>query len=125
VGADGVTDTALAATGKAVRAARELSAVPLEQVVESLPSPLRFPRVDIFQVSNLDYRRLPGHAASAGRRAHHVSAATRADDLQLWVSRTDDGVAVRARMPRTALAVETIDVLLARWAERLAELTTG
>lgn len=121
--ADGVTDTALAATGKAVRAAREVSAVPLEQVVESLPSPLRFPRVDIFQVSYLDYRRLPGHAASAGRRAHHVSAATRADDLQLWVSRTADGIAVRARMPRTAMAVETIDVLLARWAERLAGLS--
>lgn len=124
-GGDGVTDTALAATGKAVRAARELSAVPLEQVVESLPSPLRFPRVDIFQVSYLDYRRLPGHAESAGRRAHHVSAATRADDLQLWVSRTDDGIAVRARMPRTVTAVGTVDALLDRWAERLADLTTG
>ncbi|MFD2792727.1 hypothetical protein ACFS27_04105 [Promicromonospora vindobonensis] len=123
-GGDTVTDAALAATGKAVRAARELSAVPLEQVVETLPQPLRFPRVDIFQVSYLDYRRLPGHAASAGRRAHHVSAATRADDLQLWVSRTDDGVAVRARMPRTAIAIETVDALLARWAARLAGLVT-
>ncbi|MFC8801767.1 condensation domain-containing protein [Promicromonospora sp. NPDC057138] len=120
-----VTDTALAATGKALRAARELSDVPLEQVVETLPWPLRFPRVDIFQVSYLDYRRLPGHAASAGRRAHHISAATRADDLQLWVSRTDDGVAVRARMPRTPTAVETVDALLDRWASRLAELTHG
>lgn len=124
-GANGVTDTALAATGKALRAARELSAVPLEQVVESLPQPLRFPRVDIFQVSYLDYRRLPGHAAAAGRRAHHVSAATRADDLQVWVSRTDDGVAVRARMPRTDVAVGTVDALLDRWAERLTELATG
>jgi hypothetical protein len=119
-----VTDTALAATGKAVRSARELSAVPLEQVVESLPTPLRFPRVDIFQVSYLDYRRLPGHAASAGRRAHHVSAATRADDLQLWVSRTDDGLSVRARMPCTDLAAGTVDALLARWADRLAGLVT-
>jgi hypothetical protein len=121
-GANTVTDTALAATGKALRAARELSAVPLEQVVETLPWPLRFPRVDIFQVSYLDYRRLPGHVANAGRRAHHVSAATRADDLQLWVSRTDDGISVRARMPRTAIAVETVDALLDRWAERLAGL---
>lgn len=121
-GRNTVTDTALAATGKAVRAARELSAVPLEQVVETLPWPLRFPRVDIFQVSYLDYRRLPGHAASAGRRAHHVSAATRADDLQLWVSRTDDGVAVRARMPRTETAVETVGALLDRWTCRLAAL---
>ncbi|WP_454858894.1 hypothetical protein [Promicromonospora soli] len=121
-GAVTVTDTALAATGKAVRAARELSAVPLEQVVESLPQPLRFPRADIFQVSYLDYRRLPGHAESASRRAHHVSAATRADDLQLWVSRTDDGVSVRARMPRTPAAVGTVDRLLDRWAERLSEL---
>jgi hypothetical protein len=117
-GADG----ALASTGKALRAARELSAVPLERVVETLPRPLRFPRVDIFQVSYLDYRRLPGYAAAAGRRAHHVSAATRADDLQVWVSRTDDGVVVRARMPRTSVAVETVDTLLARWAERLAGL---
>jgi hypothetical protein len=124
-GADAVTDTALAATGKAVRAARELSAVPLEQVVETLPWPLRFPRVDIFQVSYLDYRRLPGRAANAGRRAHHVSAATQADDLQLWVSRTDDGISVRARMPRTTTAVETVDALLDRWADRLAGLASG
>ena len=122
VGIGGVTDTALAATGKALRAARELSAVPLEQMVASLPTPLRFPRVDIFQVSYLDYRRLPGHAAAAQRSAHHVSAATRADDLQLWVSRTDEGVAVRARMPCTSLAVETVDALLGRWSERLGEL---
>ncbi|PUB24529.1 condensation domain-containing protein [Promicromonospora sp. AC04] len=118
-GADG----ALAATGKALRAARELSAVPLEQVVETLPRPLRSPRVDIFQVSYLDYRRLPGHTAAAGRRAHHVSAATRADDLQVWVSRTDDGIAVRARMPRTDVAVETVDALLDHWTARLAALT--
>lgn len=124
-GADIVTDTALAATGKALRAARELSAVPLEQLVETLPHPLRFPRRDIFQVSYLDYRRLPGHAAANGRRAHHVSAATRADDLQVWVSRTADGVAVRARMPRTDVAVGTVDALLDRWAERLTELAKG
>ncbi|GHH67433.1 peptide synthase [Promicromonospora soli] len=122
VGVGAATDTTLAAAGKALRAARELAAVPLEQVVESLPRPLRFPRVDIFQVSYLDYRRLPGHLAAAGRRAHHVSAATRADDLQLWVSRTNEGVAVRARMPRTDVAVETVDALLDRWAERLTVL---
>lgn len=115
-------DTVLAATGKALRAARELAEVPLEQVVGSLPVPLRFLRRDIFQVSYLDYRRLPGHTAAAGRRAHHVSAATRADDLQVWVSRTDDGVAVRARMPRTRTATETVDALLDRWAGRLAAL---
>ncbi|MEU4385126.1 hypothetical protein [Promicromonospora sp. NPDC023805] len=122
---DIVTDTAIAATGKALRAARELSAVPLEQLVETLPHPLRFPRRDIFQVSYLDYRRLPGHATAAERRAHHVSAATLADDLQVWVSRTDDGLAVRARMPRTDVAVETIDALLDHWAERLTELAVG
>ncbi|GAA4700975.1 Condensation domain [Promicromonospora umidemergens] len=121
-GAGTVTDLALAATGKALRAARELSAVPLEQVLGTLPRALRLPRVDIFQVSYLDYRRLPGHPAAAGRRAHHVSAATWADDLQVWVSRTDDGVAVRARMPRTPTAVGTIDALLDRWAARLADL---
>lgn len=122
---DRVTDMAIAATGKALRAARELSAVPLDQLVETLPHPLRFPRRDIFQVSYLDYRRLPGHAAAAGRQAHHVSAATRADDLQVWVSRTDDGLAVRARMPRTDVAVETVDALLDRWAERLTELASA
>jgi hypothetical protein len=124
-GGETVTDLAIAATGKALRAARELSAVPLQQLVETLPHPLRFPRRDIFQVSYLDYRRLPGHADAAERRAHHVSAATRADDLQVWVSRTDDGLAVRARMPRTDVAVETVDALLDRWAERLAGLAAG
>ncbi|MCP2264238.1 condensation domain-containing protein [Promicromonospora thailandica] len=120
-----VPDTALAATGKALRAARELAAVPLERVVESLPEPLRFERVDIFQVSYLDYRRLPGYAAAVRHDAHHVSAATRADDLQLWVTRTDDGLAVRARMPRTPEATTTVDALLTRWAALLAALPRG
>jgi len=117
-----VQDTDLAATGKALRAARELAAVPLERVVESLPRPLRFPRVDIFQVSYLDYRRLPGYAAAVRHDAHHVSAATRADDLQLWVSRTADGVAVRARLPRTPEATTTVDALLSGWSDLLRTL---
>lgn len=117
-----VRDTDLAATGKALRAARELATVPLERVVESLPRPLRFPRVDIFQVSYLDYRRLPGHAAAVRHDAHHVSAATRADDLQLWVSRTADGIAVRARLPAIPQATATVDALLTRWSALLLTL---
>ena len=106
-------------TARDLRAARELAAVPLDQVLATLPTPLVRSRGDVFMASWLDYRRLPGHGRSREREAHHVSAATRADDLQLWLSCTGDGLALRARMPETSTARATLAGVVAAWRERL------
>ncbi|NPC96346.1 condensation domain-containing protein [Nocardioides sp. zg-DK7169] len=107
------------AAARDLRAARGLADVPLEQVLATLPAPLVRTRGDVFMVSWLDYRRLPGHDRARERAAHHVSAATLADDLQLWLSRTDDGIALRARVPGTATARATLDAVVAAWRRRL------
>ena len=114
----------LAAAGEAVRQGVRLGAVPLDQVMATLPEPLRPLRRDVFMVSWIDYRHLPGAAEAEGRNAHHVSAATLADDLQLWVSRTDAGLAVRVRHPATDVAREVVAALLDAWRARLQQIAT-
>lgn len=115
---------ALRRAGASLVAARELADVPLDQVLETADAPLVRERADVFLVSYLDYRRLPGSGELERRVAHHVSAPTRADDLQLWISRTDAGLAARARMPDTAAARQAIGRLLDRWAARLTSIGT-
>ena len=115
-------DAAPGETARDLRAARELAGVPLDQVLATLPVPLGRTRGDVFMVSWLDYRRLPGQARARARAAHHVSAATRADDLQLWLSRTDAGLALRARIPATAVARATLDGVVEAWRARLSAL---
>lgn len=110
----------LGQVARSVGGARPLAAVPLDQVLERSPRPLVRERTDVFMASYLDYRRLPGHEHLRGRRAHHVSAPTRADDLQVWVSRTDRGLGVRVRCPATATARATVAALLERWRHALA-----
>jgi hypothetical protein len=113
---------ALSDAGAGLASARAMAAVPLDQVLETAPEVVTRERTDVFMASYLDYRRLPGHRELARRRACHVSAPTRADDLQLWVSRTDAGLAVRARMPDTPTAQRVVSDLLAAWAARLHDL---
>ncbi|MQW75118.1 peptide synthase [Nocardioides sp. dk4132] len=115
-------DAAPGETARDLRAARELAGVPLDQVLATLPAPLVRARGDVFMVSWLDYRRLPGHGRARARVAHHVSATTRADDLQLWLSRTDAGLALRARIPATAAARATLDGVVEAWRHRLVAL---
>jgi hypothetical protein len=107
---------AAAATGRA------MATVPLDQVLESASESLVRERADVFMASYLDYRRLPGHDELVRRRAHHVSAPTLADDLQMWISRTDAGLAVRARMPDTTTARQVVSRLLASWRTTLGDL---
>lgn len=118
------SDTGLAAAGAAVRSAVRLGEVPLDQVLTSLPAPLVQTRADVFMVSWIDYRHLPGAARMRERSAHHISAATLADDLQLWLSRTDAGLAVRARFPDTPQAYATVGALLDDLAARLREVAS-
>ena len=124
VGADtsrpGLTDA-----GDAVRRGVRLGAVPLDQVMATLPEPLRPTRRDVFMVSWIDYRHLPGAAEAAERNAHHISAATLADDVQLWISRTDAGLAVRVRHPGTETAHDVVGSMLAGWRLRLAAVNAA
>lgn len=110
---------------RAMDAARAMAAVPLDQVIESAPRAVQRDRRDVFMASYLDYRRLPGQAEMARRRAHHVSAPTRADDLQVWISRTDDGLGVRVRTPDTRTAADVVSRLLDAWRHQLALMASG
>lgn len=94
-------------TGPELRRAVTLGEVPVPQVIEAMGG-LRRTRSDIFMVSYVDYRLLPGADRHRTIDAHHISNATTADDAQFWISRTDDGLALRARHPDTLTAHRTI-----------------
>lgn len=106
-------------TGVDLRRAVELGTVPIPGVVSALGG-LRRPRKDVFMVSFVDYRRLPGHLDHRRVSARHISNVTVADDAQFWFSRTDDGVSLRVRYPDNTDARETITAFCARLAEILA-----
>ncbi|GAA2068933.1 condensation domain-containing protein [Williamsia deligens] len=98
-------DDVLRAATTAVADALPLAGVDLSTVYSTFGHLLRKPRHDVFMVSYLDYRRFD-HLASL--HARHISSDGRADDLQLWFWRDEDGVSVRARFPDTAVARATI-----------------
>lgn len=99
---DGLRDT-MTSTGPALRSAVALGEIPVPHVLEAIGG-LNLTHSDIFMVSYIDYRRLPGAASHAEIDAHHISNVTTADDAQFWVSRTDDGLALRSRYPDTPVA---------------------
>ncbi|MGJ0119143.1 condensation domain-containing protein [Williamsia sp. MIQD14] len=101
----------IARAGPAVREAVALGEVPLPRVLEAIGG-LRPGRTDIFMVSYVDYRRLPGAHAHDLVDAHHISTVTTADDAQFWISRTDGGLALRTRHPDTAVARATMAAFL-------------
>ncbi|WP_428849438.1 hypothetical protein C5142_06845 [Rhodococcus sp. BGS-1C] len=85
------------------RAALPLATVPISRILGALGDEFVRTREDVFMISYVDYRSLPGAGASA-RRAHHISNVTTADDAQFWISRTDEGLSLRARFPDTPRA---------------------
>lgn len=126
---DGGTGS-LALTGARLRRARLLADVPLDQVISTLPRPLVRSRGDVFMVSWMDYRHAPGQDRAVAREAQHISAPTRADDLQMWLSRTAEGVALRVRLPGTPQARRVVTALHDGWRAELRALlaalaTTG
>ncbi|TYL46264.1 hypothetical protein FXB39_13995 [Nocardioides sp. BGMRC 2183] len=104
---------------EAIASGMEAAALPLDQVLASLPRPLLRERADVFMVSYVDYRRLPAHDLARRLDARHVSAPTSCDDLQLWLARTDDGLHVRTRAPRTRIADRLVPAILQSWAEEI------
>lgn len=98
--ADTFADT-LTSAHASFRAALPLAAVPIPHVLRALGEQFSRPRQDVFMISYIDYRALPG-ANADDRNAHHISNVTTADDAQFWVSRTRDGIALRSRFPDTS-----------------------
>lgn len=109
-------DTATQRAGTAVRAAIGHGTLPLGGVLPHLGG-LRQHRADVFMVSWIDYRALPGARHHEAVDARHISDAGAADDAQFWFSRTDSGLALRIRYPDTARA----RAVLARFTDDLTE----
>ncbi|GGG12915.1 hypothetical protein GCM10007304_28620 [Rhodococcoides trifolii] len=116
---DSFVDT-VRSTGPALRRALTLGSVPLPQVIETMGGVNRS-RKDIFMVSYVDYRRLPGHEDHRALDARHISNVTVADDAQFWISRTDDGLALRSRFPDTPVAHDVVSRFLAETSVVVAE----
>ncbi|MXP22831.1 peptide synthase [Gordonia sp. HNM0687] len=110
---DGTDDlcTGLQRTGPELRRAVRLGDVPIARVIAALGgfTPIRN---DIFMVSYVDYRNLPGADLHDEIDAHHISNVTTADDAQFWISRTGRGLAVRSRFPDTAVGRATVGEFL-------------
>ncbi|MGA9871515.1 MAG: condensation domain-containing protein [Rhodococcus sp. (in: high G+C Gram-positive bacteria)] len=118
VGAD--FDATLASAHSSFRAALPLGTVPIPRVLGALGNAFTRTRHDVFMISYIDYRALPG-AHATKRSAHHISNVTTADDAQFWVSRTADGLALRSRFPDTP----TAHAVMARFVSRLIEVLHG
>lgn len=119
-----LTDLGLAEAGEAVRHGVRLGSVPLDQVLGSLTEPLVQTRGDVFVVSWVDYRHVPGGSAHLERDAQHISASTLADDVQIWFSRSHTGLSVRIRHPDTAVAAASIGSLVDHLRLTLVDLSS-
>ncbi|WP_329065113.1 condensation domain-containing protein [Streptomyces sp. NBC_01429] len=111
------------ATRTAFRRARELATLPVARVLPALPAlgaAFRRDRDDVFMVSYVDYRRLPGAEHHTGSNAHHISGVTATDDAQFWFSRTHEGLFLRSRYPATPTAERTLRAFTAAVAVHLA-----
>lgn len=96
----------LPAAGKALRAAKPLSSVPLPKVGELLGGELE-PR---FVLSYIDMRSSPGAGDWADWNAQALHApATSADEVYLWVNRNHEGIDVTSRFPGTPAAAAVLD----------------
>lgn len=104
------------------RAALPLATVPIGRVLSALGEKFVRTREDVFMISYVDYRSLPGAGASS-RRAHHISNVTTADDAQFWISRTDEGLSLRARFPGTPRAHRVVQQFAAALAEAMAAVS--
>lgn len=109
---DGDFQSSLAHTHASFRTALTLKGVSMAQVREALGDGYRRTRTDVFMVSYIDYRRLPGTEDHDELNAHHISNVTVADDAQFWISRTNKGLALRSRFPETPTARHSVSLFL-------------
>ncbi len=123
VGTGDLTTTARR-TGPALRRAIRLGEIPVPQVISSVGG-FRQHRSDVFMVSYLDYRSLPGARLHETIAAHHISNVSTADDAQFWISRTDRGLALRTRYPDTDRARRVMDAFVDDVCSSLRNAATG
>ncbi|NLE82812.1 MAG: condensation protein [Rhodococcus sp.] len=109
---DGDFQSSLAHTHASFRKALTLKGVSMAQVREALGDKYHRSRTDVFMVSYIDYRRLPGTDDHDELNAHHISNVTVADDAQFWISRTNKGLALRSRFPETPTARHSVSLFL-------------
>ncbi|PXW29989.1 UNVERIFIED_CONTAM: condensation domain-containing protein [Williamsia faeni] len=110
-------------TGPALRTALSLGEVPVAQVLDAMGG-LNHRRGDIFMVSFIDYRNLPGSSAHEEIGAQHISNVTATDDTQFWISRTARGLSLRTRYPGTPAARPVIVEFLDRLGQFLDEINS-
>ncbi|GAA1982911.1 condensation domain-containing protein [Nocardiopsis rhodophaea] len=107
------------------RAARDLAQRPVAHVLAALGEEFTRTRDDVFMLSFVDYRPVPGSEHHAAANAHHLSAVTMADDAQFWVTRTHEGLFLRSRYPDDPVAENAVlsfaDALAAAMAIRVPE----
>ncbi|GAA1455699.1 condensation domain-containing protein [Williamsia maris] len=101
--------SAMRSATDALAAALPLAEVDLTTVYGTFGHRLRKTRHDVFMVSYLDYRRFDGLPTM---NVHHVSSDGRADTLQLWFWRDENGVHLRARFPDTETAATVVHTLV-------------
>lgn len=111
-------------TNNSFRSSLDLLGVSMRQVRAGVGDGYRRTSTDLFMVSYIDYRRLPGNERHRDVNAHHISNVTVCDDAQFWVSRTPEGLSIRSRFPDTPLAQATIARFLTGLVTTLAEVCT-
>ncbi|WP_243788765.1 condensation domain-containing protein [Saccharopolyspora gloriosae] len=82
--------------------------VPLPNILTAISDEYAPTRKDVFMMSYVDYRALPVSLEFPESRPRHISGEADADDVQLWVSRTADGLFLHTRHPGTAEAETAI-----------------
>ncbi|GGF31387.1 condensation domain-containing protein [Williamsia phyllosphaerae] len=101
--------SAMRSATDALSAALPLAEVDLTTVYGTFGHRLRKARHDVFMVSYLDYRRFDGLPTM---NVHHVSSDGRADTVQLWFWRDENGVHLRTRFPHTEIAATVVHTLV-------------
>ncbi|MER7766726.1 hypothetical protein [Kitasatospora sp. NPDC096140] len=126
LGGAGTLTAALPAARAAFRRSRETAGLPLGETVAALGDRLRPTGGDVFMLSHLDYRTVSttGEPPRA-RNPHHLSRASVTDTVQLWFSRTRDGLFLRTRHPDTGTAGRTVARFLDGIHRHLTGAATG
>ncbi|MER7579637.1 hypothetical protein [Kitasatospora sp. NPDC097691] len=126
LGGAGTLTAALPTARAAFRRSRETAGLPLSATVAALGDRLRPTGGDVFMLSYLDYRTVSttGEPPRA-RNPHHLSRAAVTDTVQLWFSRTRDGLFLRTRHPDTVTAGRTVARFLDGIHRHLTGAATG
>lgn len=120
------SDLAIAARAadETIRAGQALAELPAVRVLEDVGAQLTRTRNGLFSVSYTDYRNLPGGSRWDTELARpenpiQLSRASPVDDVQMWFTRTERGLALRTRFPGTDTAPPTMRKFLDQLVETI------